>query len=133
MALTAQQKFDIRLYMGWSERFHQFDSELEHALSALDTTPEATAAVLGFIDQCKRIDEAITAAEVRLKALEAGPIKLSGIGEIDALRGRGRQFVGRIASVLGVEVRHDVFSPSLPSDRATRSGMNGGGNRQMHG
>lgn len=132
MALTDDQQFQIRLYMGWSERFHQFDSELEMAIAALDTKPSATTGVLALITECQRIDTALVAAEKRLKASEMGPITLNG-AEINQLRDRGRQFVGRIASILGVEVRNDVFAGILPSDRATRSGMSGGGNRQMHG
>jgi hypothetical protein len=41
--------------------------------------------------------------------------------------------VGRIASILGVDVRNDVFSGALPSSRATVDGMVGGGNWQMQG
>lgn len=132
MALTEDQKFKIRLYLGWSERFHQFDSELEQAMSALETRPAAEAGVISLLGECERIDQAITAAEGRLKATTVGAIQLNTM-EINQLRGRGRQFVGRIASILGVEVRNDVFSEALPSARATRFGMAGGGNRQMHG
>lgn len=132
MALTEDQKYKVRLYLGWSERFHQFDSELEQAMSALETRASAEAGVISMLAECERIDTAITAAEKRLKASEMGPIALNG-REIDQLRDRGRQFVGRIASILGVEVRNDVFSGSLPGANATRFGMVGGGNRQMQG
>lgn len=132
MALTDDQKFQIRLYMGWSARFHQFDSALEQALAALETTPAEQAGVLGFVAECQRVDAAITAAETRLKATTVGTIDLNG-AEINQLRDRGRQFVGRIASVLGVEVRNDVFSGNAPSSRATVGGMAGGGNWQMQG
>lgn len=132
MALTEDQKFQIRLYMGWSERFHQEDSALEQAMSALETRTSAQAGVVALLGQCVRIDDSITAAEKRLKATEMGPITLNG-GEIGQLRDRGREFVGRIASILGVEVRNDVFSGNLPSGRASALGMVGGGNRQMQG
>jgi hypothetical protein len=132
MALTEDQKFHIRLYMGWSERFHQFDSGLEQALSALETRPSAETGVVALIAECVRVDTALVAAEKRLKASEMGPITLNG-GEINQLRDRGREFVGRIASILGVEVRNDVFSGGLPSARASADGMVGGGNRQMQG
>jgi hypothetical protein len=132
MALTEDQKFQLRLYLGWSERFHQFDSGLEQAMSALETRASAEAGVISMLVECVRIDTALIAAEKRLKASEMGPITLNG-GEIEQLRDRGRQFVGRIASILGVEVRNDVFSGGPPSARATADGMAGGGNRQMHG
>lgn len=132
MALTEDQKFQIRLYLGWSERFHQHDSGLEQAMSALTTRPSAEAGVISLLGECVRIDTALVAAEKRIQAAQAGPITLNSM-EITQLRDRGRQFVGRIASILGVEVRNDVFSSGLPSARASADGMVGGGNRQMHG
>lgn len=132
MALTEDQKFQVRLYMGWSERFHQHDSALEQAMSALETRASAQAGVITMLAECVRIDAAVTAAESRIKAMSVGPIELNN-GEINQLRDRGRQYVCRIASILGVEVRNDVFSGGLPSDRASAFGMVGGGNRQMQG
>lgn len=132
MALTEDQKFQIRLYTGWSERFHQFDSALEQAMSALETRPSAEAGVIALLADCARIDTAITAAEARIKAMSVGPIELNN-GEINQLRDRGRQFAGRIASILGVEIRNDVFSGASPDARASAFGMIGGGNRQMQG
>lgn len=132
MALTEPQRLDVRLYMGWSERFHQTDSALEQAMNALDTKPEAEALVLTLIEECKRIDESIVTAEKRYKAMSVGPIDLNPM-ETQRLADRGRMYVGRIASILGVEVRNDVFSSTLPSGRASALGMTGGGNRQLIG
>jgi hypothetical protein len=132
MALTSAQKFSIRKYLGWSQRFFQTDSALEMALSAIDNDVDASADVLANVVECVRLDTAIVAAERRLKAASVGPIDLNA-SEIEQLRDRGRQMVGRIASVLGVEVRNDVFSSDLPSSRATSLGMVGGGNRQLIG
>lgn len=133
MALTEDQKFQIRLYLGWSERFHQFDSGLEQAMAALETRPSAEAGVIVILGELARIDTAIVNAEARLKALKVGSIELTGGGEIGMLRDRGRQNVGRLSTVLGVEVRNDVFSGALPNQRASADGMVGGGNRQMMG
>jgi len=133
VALTEEQKLDVRMYLGWSERFHQFDSELEQAIAALETLPAAETRIVELVAECQRIDASITAAEARLKALKVGSIELTGGGEIEMLRGRGRQAVGRMASLLGVEVRHDAFAAHAPRARATRTGMVGGGNRQLHG
>jgi hypothetical protein len=132
MALTEEQKFKLRLYLGWSERFHQHDSALEQAFSALESRPSAENGTIALLAECERIDSAITAAEGRLKATTVGSIELNTM-EINQLRDRGRQFVGRIASILGVEVRNDVFSGALPTARASAFGMVYGGNRQMHG
>jgi hypothetical protein len=132
MALTDEQKFKVRLYTGWSERFHQFDSALEHAIAAVENHPAAETGVIALIAECERIDTAITAAEGRLKATTVGSIELNG-AEIEQLRDRGRQFVARIATILGIDVRNDVFSGQLPSSRASVHGMSGGGNWQVQG
>jgi hypothetical protein len=59
----------------------------------------------GFIDQCKRIDEAlITAARCASRRSRRARSSSPASARSMLLRGRGRQFVGRIASVLGVEV-----------------------------
>src|SRR5690348_14992915 len=118
--------------MGWSERFHQFDSALESAILAVEMHAAAEAGVIQLLGECARIDAAITAAEGRLKASSVGTIDLNG-AEINQLRDRGRQFVGRLASILGVEVRNDVFGPGAPSSRATAYGPYGGGNSQIQG
>jgi hypothetical protein len=132
MALSDDDKFRVRLYLGWSERFHQFDSALEHALNALADSSPAETKIVALLAECERIDTAITAAEGRLKATTVGSIDLNG-AEINQLRDRGRQFVGRIATILGVDVRNDVYSGSLPDTRATVNGMVNGGNEQMQG
>lgn len=133
MALTEAQKVDLRMYLGWSDRFHQFDSELEHAIAAMESRPATEAKVLELVAECERVDALIQGAESRLKASVVGPITLNS-AEIEQLRQRGRTAVGRISTILGVDVREDVFGPNLPRARATRFGMiGGGGNRQMHG
>lgn len=114
MALTEAQRSSVRLYVGWSERFHQFDSELEQAMNALATAPDGEAIVLAAVAACEDIDVKLTAAHGRLKAMKVGSIGLSGPGEIRALRSEGRRHAGRIASVLGVSIRHDVFTGSGP-------------------
>jgi hypothetical protein len=107
-ALTEAQKADIRLYVGWSARFHQEDSRLEHALLSLDANAAAQALVLDLVTACKAIDTGLTAAHSRLKASEVGSIKLNP-AEITARRSEGRRLVGRICAILDVEPHHDVF------------------------
>ncbi len=132
MALTEAQKLDLRMYLGWSDRFHQFDSELEQAISAMESRAATETKVLALLDECVRVDGLIQGAEGRLKASEVGSITLNP-AEIDRLRERGRTAVKRIATILGVDVREDAFSPALPRNRASRFGMVGGGNRQLSG
>ena len=133
MALTEPERVQVRLYMGWSARFFQFDSELEQAMNALDSKPDTEQLVRDLIAECQRIDAAITTAENRFKAAAVGSIKLTLGNELALLRSRGRQFTGRLSATLGVEVRHDVWSGTAPGHRATRWGAMGGGNYQRQG
>jgi hypothetical protein len=111
MALTEAQKSDIRLYLGWSARFFQYDSRLEMAMSALETRPEHETQVIALLVKLTTIDAEIEAARSRFKADKVGSITLRK-EEPDQLRDEGRMFAKRIASILGVEIRNDIFSPA---------------------
>lgn len=128
--LTTAQRMQVRMYLGWSERFHQTDSALEQAMNALDQSQstDAEAQVISYLTELGTIDTSITAAYVNLQATQVGSIKLDGPRQIAVLRGEGRRIVGRIASLLGVEVRHDSFAPAGPSQRASVHGMMPQGN-----
>lgn len=132
MALTDEQKADIRYYLGWPERFHQTDSRLEQAMSAVAAQPEGEALLIAGIASCQDIDTKLVDAHGRLKALKVGSINLPGGQEIEKLRDEGRRFAGRMANTLGVEVRYDVFGGSGPKV-ATHGGSYGGGHYGLHG
>lgn len=109
MALTNSQKADIRLYLGWSARFLQVDSQLEGAIAAVQNDAAHEAQLTALLVEVANIDTKLKAAYPRLQASKVGSIELNS-GEIGMLRSEGRRFVGRMASVLGVDVRNDVFS-----------------------
>lgn len=127
MAFTEAQKVDLRFYLGWSAKHFQFDSELEQSISAVEAKPDTEAKIIAQLVELARIDAAIVACEARFKAAQVGSIKLTMGNELALLRSRGRQEVGRTASTMGVEARHDVFSGSLPRNRSTRWGQTGSG------
>ncbi len=141
MALSLINKADIRKFLGWSARFHQSDSRLEQAMSAVDTEPEHEAQITnsltgtppGILASLEDLDAKLTDAHKRLKALKVGSIGLAGYGEIKSLRNEGRRHVGRLASILGVEVRQDVFSSSGPATFGGFFGMIQGGSYGLHG
>jgi hypothetical protein len=112
MALTETEKAQIRLYLGWSMRHFQDDPRLEMAFNAV--TPEAEVIIRAELTACILFDTRIDAATKRFKAAEVGSITLQGETELGLLRSLGREHVGRIASTMGVEVKHDVFSGSAP-------------------
>jgi len=133
MALTDVQRADVRFFLGWSARFHQFDSRLEQAMNAISTEPEAETLVLGEIAACKDIDTKLTAAHARLKALKVGSIGLSGPGEIQALRKEGKRHTTRMAAIFGVERRIDVFSSGSHGAFASFGGLQSSGNAMIKG
>ena len=115
MALTAVQRADVRAALGWSARFHQFDSRLEQAMNALATEPEAEAQVIALLAEVTDIETKLKAAHSRLKATKVGSINLDGLRTEQAgLRAEGRRHTGKLAAILGVERRHDIFSSSGP-------------------
>lgn len=128
MALTNSQKVQIRLYLGWSARFRQFDSRLEgafHALDALETDgdPDTLAMVVDILADLADLEPMIVDAYSRLQATKLGSIDLDAVKEIGMLRSEGRRLVGRLSATMGIPVRHDVFSGRAPSAFASPRGM----------
>lgn len=128
---TSTQKAQIRWYLGWSARFHQFDSRLEQAMSAIegeedDATHDLIVACLADLAD---IDTRLTDSYKRIKARAVGSITLPSGDEMALLKGEGRRFVGQLAATLGVEVRHDVFGSGRFRSFASFGGLEpGGGN-----
>ena len=125
MAWTLTQKAQVRLYLGWSARFWQTDSRLEQAMNAIDDKAEELTICTGLLTSLADIDTRMTACYSRLKALQVGRITLPGHGELMALRSEGRRLSGRLASMLGVAIRHDVWSGRGPSAFSSYDGIDG--------
>lgn len=132
MPFTDEEKTTIRMYMGWSARFAQTDNALSNAISAIESMASDMAQVRVHLAELARIDAAIVACEARFKADQVGSITLSQ-SELSRLRSRGAQVVGRLATLLGVEVRDNAFAPDLPRWRGGHGGPLGGGNYQLQG
>lgn len=125
MALTEAQRVSIRFYLGWSARFHQTDSRLEQAMNAVDGLPDTQTQVESVLTDLGDVSDKLKDAYDRLKALKVGSIELPGKNEIALLRSEGRRHAGSLASILGVEVRHDVFGTGK-GYMATADGLVGG-------
>lgn len=133
MAFTETQKASIRMYLGYSARFLQFDDALERAMDTVGNHAPTQAQIEACLTEAARVDAAIQAAEGRLKAEEVGSITLNK-AEIEQLRDRGRQNIGRMARAFGVPVRGDAYSGALPTDEASAVGMiPGNGGYQLQG
>lgn len=132
---TNAERAKIRMYLGWSARFHQSDSRLEQAMNAVDQEVDNSSRdlIIGHITSLDSIQTRITAAYDRLKALKVGSIDLPAEKEIGMLRSEGRRIGGIVASIFGVETRHDVWAGAGNKGFAGHDGPGGGGNVMRHG
>ena len=132
---TSAQKAKIRLFLGWSARFHQYDSRLEQAMSAIEGESDDSThdLIVGFLASLDDIQTRLTSAYSRIKAMKVGSIDLPGAMEMGLLKAEGRRFVGQLAATLGVEVRHDVFGSGRFNSFAGFDGLSGGGNEIKQG
>jgi hypothetical protein len=121
--LSAAERANVRLYLGWVDRFRQTDSRLEQALNAVDGDTDAYNIVESILASIAALETDITAAYKRFKAVKVGSIELEGDKELGLLRSEGRRFSGRLASFLGVEIRHDVWSGSGPRSYSSWGGL----------
>lgn len=119
MALSAQQKSQLRIYLGYPARFHQTQPELEQAILALegvaaDETEVATL-LAKLTTPVTGIDARLEDAHDRLQAAKVGSIELNPM-EIGALRSEGRRIVRRIASLMGVQVLADAYGGGVTNN-----------------
>lgn len=142
MALTPAQRVSVRTYLGWSARFHQMDSGLEQAMNALDQDADSElyvtralgdAAGPGLLASIADIDTKLVGADATLLVDQAGTVKLNAQQQVGLLRSKGRMFVARLASLLGVPVRADYFAGAAPKGpfwgmAGSHGGAMGGGN-----
>ncbi len=123
MAFTEPEKVKIRFYLGWSARFHQFDSSLEQAISAVEAEADTEAFVRD--DLLVALDDVrtkLTDAHSRLKALKVGSIDLPKANEVMLLRAEGARHANSLAATMGVSVRHNIFGSSRYRSFATHGG-----------
>lgn len=129
MALTDAQRTAIRFYAGWQDGFGQFDSRLEQAMNYADARPSMLALFTnaingtppGLLALLADIDSRLSGSYGRLKANMAGSLTLNR-GELASLRSEGRRHVGRMCSILGIDIGHDVFAGSAPKSGANYVG-----------
>lgn len=133
MAFTGDEKRNIRELLGWPERFLQSDSALERAIDAVENRPDAETRIRSLLSEADDLFTEMLAARKRLKAHKAGEHLLDAGYEIDEIQALGRLVSGRIASMLGVEVRHDAWAAAGPRFRSGFYGPQGDGNTMSFG
>lgn len=117
MALTDAQRAEIRMFLGWTPRYGQTDNALERAMNAIETFPADESLITnaigddppGLLASIKDVDSKLIVAHGRLKADNVGSIQLNR-REMSQLYRDGKRMVGRLARLLGVEVRGGPFS-----------------------
>lgn len=135
---TALEKTQIRDYLGWTAKYQQFDSGLERAFSFIanltsggDSSVEDQIRIL--LGKVITIENELDSARARFKADQVGSIKLNR-DEIKQIVQRGEAYIGRMARLLGVEVRGKSLRADLPGGYETPWGPSaGGGNSQRQG
>lgn len=124
--LTEAEQIALRRLTGWSDRFNSTDEAFIRAIYAVNNRDATLDEIRMLLQRCLDQEANIIAAMRRLKAAHVGSIETNPM-EIDKLRDLGRQWTGQIARIMGVEVRGDAWSGSLPTDRAGYYGPQGGG------
>lgn len=114
MAFTSQEKANVRYYLGFQDQFRDVNTTLESQLAG-GTSAEGETIARALLTSLAAADTSLAASHGRLKAIKVGPIELSAETEIRMLRAEGRRFVGRLASLFGVDPRADVFGEGAGS------------------
>lgn len=109
MALTATEKAQIRLYLGYPDYFRYKHTRLESVLDNI--SPESEALIRDSLTKLTTVETAI---------LDAGT-NTAGLKRVDEIwfengskrslevRKTGRQYVSRISIITGVPIYSDVF------------------------
>lgn len=122
MALTSTQKQSIRLYLGWTGRWHQVQTEMEQCLNAVDAAADADleAQVVVILAQLAAVDKQLfgtgssdyaDGSKKRQKFTRVEDVWFATGAERASLQAEGRILVGRLSALLGIAPKQDVFSP----------------------
>lgn len=92
-------------------------------MQAAGNDADVTTLVTGILASLSDIDTKLLAQDPLVHVEKAGSIDLDAAKGISLLRSKGRMFVARMATILGVEVRNDVYAGALPHLRAGYRGL----------
>lgn len=111
MSFTPQERHQIRLYLGWSEQFRDYDTRLETQMDQLGGQVDQSAAttVRTLLAALSSVDTLITNALGNLTLKKAEGVEFAGMGEIEGYRNHGRNLVRRVAIIFDVEPKRDYY------------------------
>lgn len=107
MALTAAQTAKVRMYLGYARAMGGGDP-LQRALPGLPT--ETVDLVVEILEKLETVETQIGQAAAGQYISRVEDITFSGNSGLASLRGEGRRYCNRLASVIGVPVMNDVFA-----------------------
>lgn len=82
-------------------------------MDALATEPEHETQVIALLAEVLDIETKLKTSHARLKATKVGSIELNALQvEMTGLRLEGMRHTGKMAAILGVERRHNIFGSS---------------------
>lgn len=112
MSLTAAQETEVYKWLGATPMWRQVDPSIRNALLSLTTFADVNleALIAAELTALNDIDAKMVTAANRLKFKRVEDVEFNVGGEIVELRAQGRMHVQRLARLLGVTVRADVFS-----------------------
>lgn len=116
MALTDEQKTEVRYYLGYSETSVHASSALESGMNALSTFAETKIGTI--LERLATIEATLDGGTSKLGLKRVEDIEWHAPGaQIEAQRGEGRRQCQSLATLLGVPLR------TTPFDDAPRSGL----------
>lgn len=112
---AADEKAKIRMYLGWSDRFRDYDTRLETMMDSLGLDPDAdigaAANIRDLLSKLANVDTSLESGlgNQTLKAVEGGT-SFQGADEMRAYRVHGRSLVQRMAIIFDVEPKRDYYA-----------------------
>jgi len=119
MALTATQKSQIRLYLGYEDRSQGANYSLLEGVMD-DLSAEAETQVGTLLTNLAAIETALAGSVSRQKVIKAEEVTLAGPQEVRTLWRMGNRLARNLATLLGVEVARIPFSSGPASGVARR-------------
>lgn len=113
MALTADQRAQVRRYLGYSDISAGGTSPLEQAMDVLSS--EGETIVASILSEISTLRSQMLTNLGRMGLTRAEEVSFDNVNATPMLRGEGSRLVRELAAIFGVEVRVDPFAAAATS------------------
>lgn len=120
MALTSAQRAAVRMYLGYSDVSQgSAPNQLERSMTSLTADAETQVGVI--LTALAAVDTDLgsveSAARAGIKSVGNGEVVWADTGRSAtvSIENRGRRYVGRLSTILGVPVARDVYGSGIPT------------------